>query len=151
MSYTSTPLRTRGHNTESGERARRSSTADGAHASELASRSTATGIDVEHDDLDDDGTDWGRVGAFGAGIALGALIGAGAALLLAPQSGPELRRGIALRARGARLDARDSWDDLGDQLAMMRRAARRKLRHQRRGARRSMTRGRWAVEDALVG
>ena len=155
MSYTSSMLRSRGHTTESSDRASRSMPADGARSGGVARPATAgtatasTDVDLDHDE--DEGHDWARVGAFGAGIALGALIGAGAALLLAPQSGPELRRGLALRARSARLDARDAWDDLGDQLAMMRRAARRKLRHQRRGARRSMTRGRWAVEDALVG
>ena len=156
MSYTSTPLRARGHSTESADRAGRSMPGDaarsGAAGRPAATAGTATAaeeVDLEHDD--DEGPDWARVGAFGAGIALGALIGAGAALLLAPQSGPELRRDLALRARSTRLDARDAWDDLGDQIAMLRRAARRKLRKQRRGARRSMTKGRWAVEDALVG
>ena len=154
MSYTSSPLRSRGHTTESSDRARRSMPADGARAGGAAVPATAgtatAASDLDHE-LDDEGPDWGRVGAFAAGIALGALIGTGAALLLAPQSGPELRRGLALRARSAKLDARDAWDDLGDQLSMLRRAARRKLRKQRRGARRSVTKGRWAVEDALVG
>ena len=40
------------------------------------------------------GTDWGQVGVFGAGVAIGALIGAGAALLLAQATGyaPRARR-----------------------------------------------------------
>lgn len=148
MSYTSSQVRSRTQSSESSDRARRSSAADATRATELPGRSTVADAEVELDD-DEDGTDWGRIGAFGAGIALGALIGAGAALLFAPQSGPELRRDIVLRARTAKLDARDAWDDLGDQLSMLRRAARRKIRHQRRSARRSVTRGRWAVEDAI--
>ena len=43
--------------------------------------------------------DWGRLGAFGAGIAIGALVGAGAALLYAPQSGRATRAVIRKRAR----------------------------------------------------
>lgn len=151
MSYLPGSLRSRRENPEPGDASRRGAARAAAtpRPGEISARATAAhDLEEEHDD---DDTDWARVGAFGAGIALGALIGAGAALLLAPQSGPELRRGIALRARGARLDARDAWDELGDQLDDLRRSARRKLRGKRRDARRSVTRGRWAVEDALDG
>lgn len=150
MSYLPGSLRSRRDNPDPSDSSRRGAARAAAtpRPEDISGRATAA-HDAE-DEYDDD-TDWARVGAFGAGIALGALIGAGAALLLAPQSGPELRRGLALRARGARLDARDAWDELGDQLDDLRRAARRKLRGKRRDARRSVTRGRWAVEDALDG
>ena len=86
--------------------------------------------------------DWGRVGAFGAGIALGALFGAGAALLYAPQSGRATRAVLRKRARGFTSSAEDAWDDLGREL---RGAARRS----RRGLSRGVTRGRWKAADML--
>lgn len=86
--------------------------------------------------------DWGRLGAFGAGIAIGALFGAGAALLYAPQSGRATRAVIRKRARGLTTSATDAWDDLGREL---RGAARRS----RRGVSRSVTRGRWKAADLL--
>ena len=86
--------------------------------------------------------DWGRLGMFGLGIALGALLGSGTALLFAPQSGEEARAGIGRRARSMRADARDAWDDLRDELDW---AARRGRRRLSRGA----TRGGWAAEDLL--
>lgn len=86
--------------------------------------------------------DWARVGIFGAGIAVGALLGAGAALLYAPRSGFETRTQIAGGAR--RLQARtvDRWDELGSEL---RKATRRGKRRVRRG----VARGRWAAADKL--
>ena len=86
--------------------------------------------------------DWGRLGMFGLGIALGALLGSGTALLFAPQSGEEARAGIGRRARSVRADARDAWQDLRDELDW---AARRGRRRLSRGA----TRGSWAAEDLL--
>jgi gas vesicle protein len=73
-------------------------------------------------------------------VAVGAAVGAGAALLLAPQSGEETREliGRGRRRFGAR--AHDAWDDLRDELRW---AAHRGARKLRRGA----TRGRWALED----
>jgi hypothetical protein len=88
----------------------------------------------------DEETDWGRVGSFGAGLALGVVLGAGVALLLAPQSGEETREMLGERARMLRGQAGDSWDDLRDELRWLSRRGRRKLR---RGA----TRGRWMAED----
>ncbi|NUO94320.1 MAG: YtxH domain-containing protein, partial [Gemmatimonadaceae bacterium] len=46
-------------------------------------------------------TDWQQVAIFGVGIAVGLMVGAGAALLSAPQSGAETR--AALRARASRV------------------------------------------------
>ncbi|MGZ8378383.1 MAG: YtxH domain-containing protein, partial [Gemmatirosa sp.] len=60
------------------------------------------------------GTDWARVGVFGAGLAIGALLGAGTALLLAPSSGYETRTRLARGARRASTRVADRWDDLGD-------------------------------------
>ena len=106
--------------------------------------------DVNHDDevtepigfAYDEPMDWARLGVFGLGIALGALLGGGAALLLAPHSGEEVRAGIGRRARGMREDARDAWDDLRDELEWATRRG--KLR-----VRRGVTRGSWAAEDLV--
>jgi gas vesicle protein len=53
------------------------------------------------------------IGPFLIGLALGA----GVALLLAPQSGEETRRGIARRARRAQDAARDFVEDVSDTVA----------------------------------
>jgi hypothetical protein len=90
----------------------------------------------------DEPIDWGRLGMFGLGIVLGAVLGSGTALLFAPQSGEEARAGIGRRARSMRADARDAWDDLRDELEW---AARRGRRRLARGA----TRGSWAAEDLM--
>ena len=47
------------------------------------------------------------------GIAIGVVIGASAALLLAPASGERTRRRLSRGARRARLRAADVWDELG--------------------------------------
>jgi hypothetical protein len=86
--------------------------------------------------------DWVRLGVFGAGVALGALIGSGAALLLAPESGEETRDRLRRRARSIRGGAHDAWDELRADLAW---AARRSRKRMRRG----LTRGGWAAEDLL--
>jgi gas vesicle protein len=82
--------------------------------------------------------EWRGAGALGLGIIAGALVGAGVALLLAPQSGAETREQIADRARRFRTRADEGWDDLRDE-----------LRRLRRRSRRAATRGRWKVEDLL--
>ena len=83
---------------------------------------------------------WRHAAIFGAGVAVGALLGAGAALLYAPQSGEEMREILSERAQkfGGRIGERlgDARGDLGWYM----RRGRRKLR---RGA----ERGRWAGED----
>ena len=106
--------------------------------------------DVHHDDevteplgrSYEDPIDWGRLGMFGLGIALGAILGSGTALLFAPQSGEEARAGIGRRARSMREDAHDAWEDLRDELEWAGRRGRRRLS---RGA----TRSGWAAEDLL--
>ena len=75
-------------------------------------------------------TDWERVALFGAGLALGIAVGAGAALLTAPQSGAETR--AVLRARTGRLTrsaarrGHDAWDELREELRSVRRGLRRR-------------------------
>jgi hypothetical protein len=87
-----------------------------------------------------DDMQWRHAAIFGAGIALGAMIGAGAALLFAPQSGEETRELISERAQrfGGRIGERidDARGDLGWY-----------LRRGRRKMRRGAERGRWAGQD----
>jgi hypothetical protein len=83
---------------------------------------------------------WRHAAIFGAGVALGALLGAGAALLYAPQSGEETREMLSERAHGFRGRIGDRLDDARGDLGWYMRRGRRKLR---RGAKR----GRWAGED----
>jgi hypothetical protein len=87
--------------------------------------------------------DWEHVGLLGAGLLVGALVGAGAALLLAPQSGLETRSEIRRRARFARHRATDAWSDLADELAAV-------ARRGRRRARRALRRARWHASDAIA-
>jgi gas vesicle protein len=51
---------------------------------------------------------------FVSGLVLGAVIGAGVALLTAPQSGRRARRRIRRAAVGVRSQAGDRWDELAD-------------------------------------
>ena len=102
-----------------------------------ARRSTRAELESSPSDLD-----WGHLGAFGAGIAIGALLGAGSALLYAPQSGHATRAVLRKRARYLTSSAGDAWEDLGREL---RGAARRS----RRGVQRGVTRGRWKAADVL--
>ena len=59
--------------------------------------------------------DWNNIGLFTAGIALGAILGASAALLFAPASGNEIRERIGRRVRRTRGDD-DVWDELAAEL-----------------------------------
>jgi hypothetical protein len=58
--------------------------------------------------------DWNNIGLFTAGIALGAILGASAALLWAPASGDETRHRIGRRFRGGD----DVWDELAEELEL---------------------------------
>lgn len=81
-----------------------------------------------------------RAGVLGIGLAIGALLGAGIALLLAPQSGEDTRDLLRRRARGIRMQAGDGWSELGDELRYV-------TRRQRRELRRKARRARWAASD----
>jgi hypothetical protein len=87
--------------------------------------------------------DWQHVGLLGAGLVVGAFVGAGAALLLAPQSGRETRTAIRRRARFARHRASDALAELVDELAAV-------ARRGRKGARRAMRRARWRASDVIA-
>jgi gas vesicle protein len=75
-------------------------------------------------------TDWQRVALFGVGVALGIAVGAGAALLTAPQSGSETRAALMARAgrlkRGTKRRSRDAWDELRDEIRGVKRSLRRR-------------------------
>jgi YtxH-like protein len=93
-----------------------------------------------HDDHEDD-VDWRSVGVFGAGLAIGALLGVGAALLMAPASGFETRMRLARGARRARGRAADRWDTIEDRV-------RAGARRSRRNLERKLTLARWRAQDA---
>jgi gas vesicle protein len=59
--------------------------------------------------------DWNNIGLFTAGIAVGAILGATVALLLAPASGDQTRHSIARRFRG---EDDDVWEDLAEELEL---------------------------------
>jgi len=59
--------------------------------------------------------DWNNIGLFTAGIAVGAILGATVALMLAPGSGDDTRQRIAQRFRG---EDDDVWDDLAEELEL---------------------------------
>ncbi len=65
--------------------------------------------------------DRGAARTFAAGLIIGALIGAGVALLIAPQSGEETRRFLRRRARRLAAGAQDRYEDAKDRLARVRR------------------------------
>jgi len=77
-------------------------------------------------------TDWQEVALFGAGLALGVILGAGGALLTAPRTGAETR--AALGARAARMrrstvrSSRNAWDELRDELRQAKRNRRARKR-----------------------
>jgi gas vesicle protein len=82
---------------------------------------------------------------FIAGMALGTLIGAGVALLVAPQSGRRTRRQIARTAEDIGDTARERFGDAGDEVR--RRAQRAKRAAERRGQRLRESIGKSGSED----
>lgn len=78
--------------------------------------------------------DWQHIAIFAAGALLGAALGAGAALLLAPQSGAETRHDLARRGRHMRARTATAWDDLRHELRYAARTGRRKLGRKFTGA-----------------
>jgi hypothetical protein len=91
----------------------------------------------DDDEIEDDDEVEDLIGARGglgflAGVVLGVLLGAGTALLLAPESGDVVRGRISRRVRRLRRDAEERMDDLRDDAEHGLRRARRKLRRPRR-------------------
>ena len=77
------------------------------------------GLEEEEEDVDAHAHHTTRT--FLAGLAIGALVGAGVALLFAPQSGQETRQAVARRAKHLARDARDRYDDVKDKVRRARR------------------------------
>ena len=98
--------------------------------------------DVEDDEFDED-EELGEVGTlagargFAAGLVLGALVGAGLALIIAPQRGEDLRRRVKRGLRDIHEDAREQLDDWRGQARRQLRSQRRRLRRRRRTGRRA--------------
>lgn len=92
----------------------------------------------EVDEVDEDapeiGVDetrgWGAA-AFVGGLVVGALVGAGVALLLAPESGEATRRRVRRKLEDVRDGAREQIEDARDQLDDWRDDAHRELRRRR--------------------
>ncbi|MGH7662948.1 MAG: YtxH domain-containing protein [Gemmatimonadaceae bacterium] len=133
--HETTGTRTRSRQNSGGAARRRPAMHD--HEVEQEFVSEASGTPYGEDRL------WGRIALIASALAVGLAIGAGVALLVAPQSGEGTRTDIARGARRAGSRARDAWEDLRDELAW---ARRRGPRHLGRSARR----GRWEAEDALA-
>ncbi|MFL5607781.1 MAG: YtxH domain-containing protein [Gemmatimonadaceae bacterium] len=101
-----------------------------ANAASAAGRPTPGARAPRSSATDGAETDWERVALFGAGIALGIAVGAGAALLAAPTTGAETRAAISRRAqrlsRKTSRRSRDAWADLRDELRNARLSLRRR-------------------------
>lgn len=65
--------------------------------------------------------------SFVSGLLLGAAVGAGVALLLAPQSGRRTRRALVRSMEDVADSAAERWDDMADELRSAVRSQRRKL------------------------
>jgi Predicted symporter len=78
----------------------------------------------------DEAMEWKHVAIFGAGLALGITLGAGVALLTAPQSGAETRAGFVAGPRTARGAVRgastDAWHGVQAEMRRIARALRRR-------------------------
>ena len=69
------------------------------------------------------GDDEGGGRPFAAGLLIGALVGAGIALLFAPQSGEDTRRIIRKKARRIANQAQDRYEDVKDRIKKARQRA----------------------------
>lgn len=77
---------------------------------------------------------WKQFGLLAAGIASGAAIGAGLALLFTSETGPQRRAGIARRARLFGHDTEQRWENLGFALREAARSTRDRFRHRHAAA-----------------
>src|SRR3954471_1637065 len=94
--------------------------------------------------------DWQHIAIFTAGALLGAVVGAGAALLLAPQSGARTRHNLARRGRHLRTRTADAWEDLRHELRYAARRGRKKLATSMNGALRDRRERRALQNEMLV-
>lgn len=85
----------------------------------------------------------GSAGSLLSGIVIGALVGAGIALLFAPRSGEDTRRELSRRARSARDDAMERLDDASTR-------ARREFNRRRRRLRERLDDGVDAVKERIA-
>ena len=95
----------------------------GATAKAAAPRSTPRGRPY------DETRNWKQLGLLAAGIAAGAAVGAGVALLFTEKTGPQRRAGIARKARHLGHDAEQRWEDLAFTLKEAARSTRDRFRH----------------------
>lgn len=93
-------------------------------------------VDDEVEELEG-GSGFAVVRGFAAGLVVGALVGAGIAILVAPERGDVLRKRIGSGLRDIHDDARgqlEDWrDDARRELSKQRRKLKRRLRKARRG------------------
>jgi gas vesicle protein len=82
--------------------------------------------------------------SFLTGIALGAAVGAGLALLFAPAAGDETRRLVRSKAKAVTRDAGDTW-------VSAREDARRSIQEKKEALRRGLAKGFERLEDRLDG
>ena len=82
----------------------------------------------------DESRDWKQIGLLAVGIAAGAAVGAGAALLFTSETGPQRRSRIARKARHLGHDAEQRWEDLAFALKEAARSTRDRFRHRRAAA-----------------
>jgi hypothetical protein len=82
----------------------------------------------------DESRDWKQIGLLAVGIAAGAAVGAGAALLFTSETGPQRRARIARKARHLGHDAEQRWEDLAFALKEAARSTRDRFRHRRAAA-----------------
>ena len=95
----------------------------GATAKAAAPRSTPRGRPY------DETRNWKQLGLLAAGIAAGAAVGAGVALLFTEKTGPQRRAGLARTARHLGHDAEQRWEDLAFALREAARGTRDRFRH----------------------
>ncbi|MGH7503485.1 MAG: YtxH domain-containing protein [Longimicrobiales bacterium] len=65
---------------------------------------------------------------FFVGVLVGSVIGAGVALLIAPQSGKRTRRQLVKAVNTAKSDAGDRWEEIADEVRGAVDAGRKKVR-----------------------
>lgn len=90
--------------------------------------------ELEDDELEDDEESAATgAGAFLTGVLLGALLGAGLALMLAPERGEVVRRRLGGRLRALGEEARDQLEDWRDEAGRELRSRRRRLKKRLKG------------------